>query len=72
MFNFNPLWKQIIDKNMTKTELRKKANFSMRTLATMGKNEYVAMSILDKICKTLNCKIEDVIEFINEESEENK
>ena len=72
MFNFKPLWKQLIDKNMTKTELRKKANFSMRTLATMGKNEYVAMSILDKICKTLHCKIEDVIEFTDEESEENK
>lgn len=72
MFNYKPLWKQLIDKNMTKTELKQKIGISPTTLATMGKNEYVAMSILDKICKTLNCKIEDVIEFINEESEENK
>lgn len=64
MFSYNPLWKQLIDKNMTKTEMREKANISMPTLATMGKNEYVAMSILDKICKSLNCKIEEVIEYV--------
>jgi len=63
MFSLNPLWKTLIDKNMTKTDLRIKANFSMRTLATMGKNKYVSLAVLDKICYTLNCKIEDVIEF---------
>lgn len=67
MFSFNPLWKQLIDKNMTKTEMRQKTGFSMRTLATMGKNEYVAMSILDKICNTLDCDINDVIEHIKED-----
>lgn len=35
MISFNPLWKQLIDKNMTKTQMREKAGFSMRTLATM-------------------------------------
>ena len=66
MFSFKPLWKQLIDKNMTKTQLREKVGFSMRTLATMGKNEYVAMSVLDRICKELHCNISDVIEFIDE------
>lgn len=66
MFSYKPLWKQLIDKGLTKTELREKAGFTSRTLATMGKNEYVAMSILDKICKTLNCKIQDVIEYVDE------
>ena len=38
----------------------------MRTLATMGKDEYVAMSILDKICNELNCEISDVIDHIKD------
>lgn len=67
MFSYKPLWKNLIDRNMTKTELRKKAEFTTSTLANMGKNEFIAMSILDKICKTLNCKIEDVIEWKEKE-----
>lgn len=63
MFSYNPLWKTLIDKNMTKTDLRIKANFSMKTLANMSKNYYVSLSVLDKICNVLNCKIENVIEF---------
>lgn len=66
MFTYKPLWKQLIDKNMTKTELREKIGISPTTLATMGKDEYIAMSILDKICKTLNCNIENVIQYIEE------
>ena len=67
MFSYKPLWKQLIDKNMTKTDLRIKADFSMGTLATMGKNEYVAMAILDKICNTLDCTIDEVIEHVKDE-----
>lgn len=67
MFSYKPLWKQLIDKNMTRTQLREKIGFSMSTLAVMGKNEYVAMSILDKICNELNCEISDVIEHIKDE-----
>ena len=64
MFNYKPLWKKLIDKNMTKTELKEKIGISPTTLATMGKDEYVAMSILDKICNALNCNINEVIEHI--------
>lgn len=67
MFSYKPLWKQLIDKNMTRTEMREKANISMPTLATMGKDEYVAMSILDKICNTLDCTIDEVIEHVKDE-----
>lgn len=67
MFTYKPLWKQLIDKDMTKTDLRIKTGISMGTLATMGKDEYVAMSVLDRICNTLNCNIGDVIEHIKKE-----
>lgn len=64
MFSYKPLWKKLIDENMTKTELKEKIGISPTTLATMGKDEYVAMSILDKICNALNCNINEVIEHI--------
>lgn len=62
MFTYKPLWKQLIDKDMSKTDLRNKTGISMGTLATMGKDEYVAMSVLDRICNELNCDINEVIE----------
>lgn len=66
MFSYSPLWKQLIDRNITKTEFRKELKFGTNTLATMNKNGYVSMELLDKICLHLNCKIEDIIEFRKE------
>ena len=62
MFNYKPLLKLLIDKNMTKTQLREQLGISMATLAKISKNEYISMKVLDDICNLLNCKIEDVIE----------
>lgn len=62
MFSYKPLLKLLIDKNMTKTQLREQLGISMATLAKISKNEYVSMDVLDKICTVLDCKIEDVIE----------
>lgn len=62
MFNYKPLLKLLIDKGMTKTQLREQLGISMATLAKISKNEYVSMKVLDDICILLNCKIEDVIE----------
>lgn len=62
MFNYKPLLKLLIDKGMTKTQLREQLGISMATLAKISKNEYVSMKVLDDICSLLDCKIEDVIE----------
>nr|DAF08237.1 MAG TPA: Cro/C1-type HTH DNA-binding domain protein [Caudoviricetes sp.] len=62
MFSYKPLLKLLIDKNMTKTQLREQLGISMATLAKISKDEYVSMKVLDDICNLLNCKIEDVIE----------
>ena len=64
MFNYKPLLKLLIDKGMTKTQLREQLGISMATLAKISKNEYISMKVLDDICSLLNCKIEDVIEHI--------
>lgn len=64
--SYNKLWKLLIDKGMTKTEMRLKADISTTTLAKMGKNETVSMEVLLRICKVLKCDISDIIEIINE------
>ena len=62
MFSYKPLLKLLVDKNMTKTQLREQLGISMATLAKISKNEYISMKVLDDICSLLNCKIEDIIE----------
>lgn len=65
--SYNKLWKLLIDKGMTKTEMRLKADISTTTLAKLGKNETVSMEVLLKICKVLNCNVGDIMYVINEE-----
>lgn len=64
MVSYTPLFKLLLEKKMTKTKLREEIGFSSTTLAKMAKNEYVSLEIIDKICKHLGCKIEEVIEII--------
>ena len=66
MISYDPLWKLLIDKNMTKTELRENVGFSTNTLAKLSKNEAVTLSTLEKICLYLGCKIENIVEIKKE------
>ena len=59
--SYNKLLKLLVDKNMTKTELRLKADIATSTLAKLSKNEQVSMEVLLKICKTLNCDLSDIV-----------
>lgn len=62
-FNYNRLWKLLIDKGMTKTQMRLQAGISTNILAKMGKGEPVAMESLAKIATALNCGLDDIVEF---------
>lgn len=62
IISYNKLWKLLIDKGMTKTQLRLKADIGTSTLAKLSKNEQVSMEVLLKICKTLNCDLSDIVE----------
>lgn len=64
--SYKKLFKLLIDKDMKKTEFAKKIGIGQNTLAKLSKNENVSMEVLIKICEELNCKIEDVVEFVNE------
>lgn len=64
MVSYKPLWKMLIEKDMKKMQLKELIGCSNGTLARMGKNEYVQMELIDKICEKLECKVEDIVEFI--------
>lgn len=59
---YNRLWKLLIDKGITKTEMRKSAGISTSVLAKMGKNESVSMDTLAKIAAVMNCGLDDIVE----------
>lgn len=63
--SYNRLWKLLIDKDLNKTDFRDKVGISNGTLAKLGKNDYVALTVLEKICMSLDCNIEDVMEFVS-------
>ena len=65
--SYNKLWKLLIDKGMTKTQLRLAADISTTTLAKLGKNETVSMDVMLRICKALNCNVGDIMDAELEE-----
>ncbi len=68
--NYDKLLKILIDKKMTKTELRQKAKISSSTLAKIKKQEVLSDDVLNKICSVLECEVDNIVELIKDESEE--
>lgn len=63
MVSYDSLWKLLIDKHMSRTELRVKAGLTTSALAQLGKNEHVSLKVIEKICVALDCDISDVVEL---------
>ena len=57
---YKKLWKMLIDRDMTQTDLRKAAGISSSTLALMNKNLPVTTAVVEKICKALKCQPTDI------------
>ena len=64
--SYDKLWKLLIDKKMNRTELKDASGISFNVLAKMGRNEFVSMESLMKICATLNCNVGDIVDFLPE------
>ena len=65
--SYNRLFKLLIDKGMKKTELAKVAGLTLGTLAKLSKNQTVSMDSLIKICTTLNCSFDDIVEIVRKQ-----
>lgn len=57
------LWKLLLDRGLKRTDLISIAGISTNILAKLGRNDYISMESLEKICKSLNCNIGDIVDF---------
>lgn len=66
---YNKLFKMLIDKEMKKTEFAKEVGISANTLAKLSRNETVSMDIIVRICRTLGCSVDDIMDILPETRE---
>ena len=64
--SYNKLWKLLLDKKMSKADLRKAAGIAPNTMTRLRRDEEVTLAVLNKICSTLNVDIGDIMEFMPE------
>ena len=65
--SYNKLWKLLIDKNMSKADLRTAAGIAPNSTTRLRRDEEVTLSVLNRICIVLDVNIGDVMEFTNDE-----
>ena len=64
--SYKKLWKLLIDKDMTAVELRRITGIAPNTMTRLRRDEEVTLTVLYKICKTLDANIGDIMEFVSE------
>ena len=68
--SYNKLWKLLVDKKMSKADLRKATGIAPNTMTRLRRDEEVTLAVLNKICATLEVDIGDVMEFVCDEGDE--
>ena len=68
-WSYLPLWKLLLEKKMKKTKLGELAKVFPSTIAKMGRDEEVSMGAIGRICQVLDCRIEDVVEYVPDNDE---
>ena len=63
---YERLWELLAKKNMKKIELQHRSGISGNILAKLGRNEYISMQSVEKICKALQCDVSDILDFTYE------
>lgn len=67
--SYKKLWKLLIDKDMKKKDLAEQAGISTYTVNKLNRGDNVTTDVLMKICKTLNCTMDDIMEFVETNNE---
>ena len=68
-YSYNKLWKLLIDRKMTKKNLKEKTKLTSTTIAKMGKEQPVSMEVLGRICTALRVNIGDIVDYVPDEQE---
>lgn len=64
--SYNRLWKLLVDKNMSRADLRRAADISPNTMTKLRRNEEVSLTVLRKICTCLQCNVGDICDFVKD------
>ena len=67
--SYNKLWKLLVDKKMSKADLRRAAGIAPNTMTNLRRDEEVTLTVLNKICAALNVNIGDIMDFVSEPKE---
>jgi len=65
---YNKLFKLLIDKKMTNAELAEKAGFSANIITRLKRDKYVSLDSIEKICSVLDCRVDDILAFVPDNS----
>lgn len=60
---YDKLFHRMIDERMTNAQLMSMAGFSANIITRLKKNEYISLESVEKICKAINCSVDDILEF---------
>ena len=65
--SYNKLWKLLVDKKMSKADLRRAAGIAPNTMTKLRRDEEVSLRVLNKVCAALGANIGDIMDFLPEE-----
>ena len=69
--NYKKLFHLMIEKNLSNSDLQRKAGFSGNILTRLKRNRYVSLESIESLCRVLECGVDDILEFVPEEETEN-
>ena len=67
---YKKLFHLLIDKGMTNAELMEKAGFSANIITRIKRDNYISLDSIEKMCNALNCRVDDILEFIPDKKEQ--
>ena len=70
--SYNKLWKLLVDKKMSKADLRKVSGVSPNTMTKLRRDDPVMLNVLDKICDTLACNYGDIMDYVPDADRSNQ
>lgn len=67
--SYDKLWVLLLKRKMNRSELAKKIGLTSNAIANMGKDKYVSLEILEKICVELEVTFDEIVEIVNDKKE---
>ena len=62
---YKKLFKLLIDRDLKKRDLAEKAQISAATISKMAAGDNVTMEVVEKVCRALDVKVDDILEFVD-------